>query len=301
MKGLTVNELRKLCSIAKTASIQAGKYIQSQLDTHQILSNKDSETSLAAQIVTEVDLESQEMILKYLGATIETHDLGLLTEEAFDDRSRAKKDYFWCIDPMDGTLAFTEGRAGYAVSIALVSQDGDPLIGVVYVPDTEQCYSSVKGDGVLLNDQPFTRKENTTEDDAIQVFLDRSFQAEKYYPLVQSYLKAFASKDHPVEVDYHVSFGAVRNALGVLTSNRGCYFKFPKKQKGGGSIWDFAATRLLFEELGLWVSNVDGHLLHLNNLNTAYMNEVGVLYATHGTLAKEVMKIRKGIETTNST
>ncbi len=37
---------------------------------------------------------------------------------------------------MDGTLAFINGHPGFAVSIALVAQDGTPQIGVVYDPST---------------------------------------------------------------------------------------------------------------------------------------------------------------------
>ena len=51
-----------------------------------------------------------------------TYDLALLTEESEDDRSCFEKDYFWCIDPLDGTLPFTRNEAGYSVSIGLVAE-----------------------------------------------------------------------------------------------------------------------------------------------------------------------------------
>ena len=54
----------------------------------------------------------------------ERYDLALLTEELEDDGSRHVKDYFWCIDPIDGTLPFTQKKPGYGVSIALVARDG---------------------------------------------------------------------------------------------------------------------------------------------------------------------------------
>ena len=52
------------------------------------------------------------------------YDFGILTEETPDNGSRLVKDYFWCVDPLDGTLPFTEGTPGYSVSIALVSKSG---------------------------------------------------------------------------------------------------------------------------------------------------------------------------------
>jgi hypothetical protein len=44
--------------------------------------------------------------------------------------------------------------------------------------------------------------------------------------------------------------GSVLNAIRVLENGPACLFKFPKKESGGGSIWDFAATACIFQELG---------------------------------------------------
>ena len=51
----------------------------------------------------------------------------VLTEETEDDGGRLRADYFWCVDPLDGTLPFIEGRPGSAVSIALIARDGTPV------------------------------------------------------------------------------------------------------------------------------------------------------------------------------
>lgn len=74
-----------------------------------------------------------------------------MTEESPDNRERLKKDFFWCIDPLDGTLPFIESTSGYAVSIALVAHDGTPYIGVIYDPVEQVLYHAVKGCGVLRN------------------------------------------------------------------------------------------------------------------------------------------------------
>ena len=108
---------------------------------------------------------------------------------------------------------------------------------------------------------------------------------------VKTRLESIVSIHNADTMKLNTTFGAVRNAIGVMTSRKGCYFKFSKKSQGGGSIWDFAATRLFFEELGLWVSNTDGKPLKLNNPQTTFMNEEGVLFATEVKLAKEAMEI----------
>jgi 3'-phosphoadenosine 5'-phosphosulfate (PAPS) 3'-phosphatase len=55
--------------------------------------------------------------------------------------------------------------------------------------------------------------------------------------------------------------------------------KRPKKEKGGGSIWDFAATACIFQELGLPATDFEGGALDLNKKNGTFMNEHGVFYA----------------------
>lgn len=291
---LQEKELRALCQTATTAALVAGEYIQSQFDKLYDNTYKEGGNSLASQIVTAVDIKAQEIILALLYDTTLSYDLGLLTEEAADDRSRVEKPYFWCIDPMDGTLPFTERRTGYAVSIALITNSGDPVIGVVYVPDLAQCYTSIKGAGVWLNDKPIVL-EQAAVDDTIHVYMDKSLQSEEYFQLMTNQLGKWATH-HQAQIQYHSGFGAVRNALGVMTSGMGCYFKFPKKRKGGGSIWDYAATRLFFEELGLYVSDAQGKKLHLNNTGTTFMHEVGVLYTTHAALASFIKDLRKQVK-----
>lgn len=281
-------DIHKLCQSAIKASIEAGQYIQSQVDQPYHQQEKEGGYSLASQVVTEVDFKAQELILDHLRPGITQYDLGLLTEEAADDQSRSHKDYFWCIDPLDGTLPFTQQRAGYAVSIALISQSGDPVIGVVYIPDEDLCYSAIKGEGVVLNDQPF-QLGNSSDENVFHIYMDSSMQSAGYFNAFTDRIKQWAKAENYRDVVHHIGFGAVRNALGVLSHKHACYVKFPRPQKGGGSIWDFAATRLIFEALGLPVSNRRGEKLHLNSPETTFMNQQGVVYATRESIAEIVL------------
>lgn len=292
---LSKKELHTLCKTATTAAISAGEYIQSQFDKHYDKAHKEGGDTLASQVVTAVDLKAQEIILKYLQPSIQQHDFGILTEESADDHSRLKRSHFLCIDPLDGTLPFTEGRPGYAVSIALVTKTGNPVIGVVYVPDKSECYTSIKGAGVWLNNKPFVYKKPVKQE-TLDVYMDRSLRKEAWFHRITDQLKAWAAERKLTEIRYHSDFASVRNALGVMNSETGCYFKFPKERKGGGSIWDYAATRLFFEELGLYVSDSFGKRLHLNNPDATFMNEVGIVYTTHTALASFIKDLRQQVK-----
>lgn len=275
--------------MATVAAMEAGRYIQSQFDQSYVKKSKIGGDSLASQVVTEVDIHAQEIILEVLQPSIREYDLGLLTEEAADDASRFHKSYFWCIDPMDGTLPFTEHRPGYAVSIALVSKVGDPVIAVAYIPDEELCYTSVKGEGAKLNGLSLQR-DQLDKDSVLHMYMDRSFQSEPYYEFVMRQLESYCT-DQRLGLKVHADFGGVRNALGVINSTHGCYVKYPKPRNGCGSIWDYVATRLLAEELGLRVSNSSGKRLDLNRPGTTFMNQQGVLYATDKVLADFLVSV----------
>jgi 3'(2'), 5'-bisphosphate nucleotidase len=60
-------------------------------------------------------------------------DDALLSEEGPDDPERLGAGRVWIVDPLDGTREYSEGRADWAVHVALAI-DGAPLVGAVAVP-----------------------------------------------------------------------------------------------------------------------------------------------------------------------
>lgn len=69
------------------------------------------------------------------------------------------------------------------------------------------------------------------------------------------------------------------------------YFKFPKSQQGGGSVWDYAATARLFEEAGGIVTDIHGGCLDLNRPDSHFMNHRGVIYSSCTFWAERVMRL----------
>ena len=60
------------------------------------------------------------------------------------------RDRVWIVDPLDRTKEFIEGIPHFAVSIGFVYK-GEPVVGVIYNPATDEMFSSQKGKGVYLN------------------------------------------------------------------------------------------------------------------------------------------------------
>jgi fructose-1,6-bisphosphatase/inositol monophosphatase family enzyme len=279
-------DLESLCNLAIKAACEAGKMITSYTGVDLAVKIKDTTASddsktlggesLASQVLTEVDIKSQQIILNHLTPTLSRYDLGLLTEESVDDSSRLKKDYFWCIDPLDGTLPFTESKPGYAVSIALVKKSGEPIIGIVYDPVQNNLYHAIKGIGAFKNNDYLLIPTTTN---TFTLIIDRSFENHPDFTLIVNELTKEAKKQNKsFQLIKHG--GAAMNAIWVLQHSPACYFKFPKPTNGGGSLWDYAATACIFNETKGNASDIYGQPLDLNRKDSTFMNHKGVLYTS---------------------
>lgn len=281
--------LTELCDIALDAAEQAGKLIATYAKQEIVVQKKEAGTSLASQVVTEVDQKSQDLILEILAPTLSTYDLGVLTEESEDNGSRFQKDYFWCIDPLDGTLPFTEKRIGYAVSIALVAKNGTPVIGVIYEPLKDLCCWALKDGGVFKtqgNKAPVILQNN-----ALTLICDSAFNRNPNYESTIASLKQIALSLGYTNLNLMEGGGSVMNAIWVLQHQPACYFKFPKREKGGGNLWDYAATVCVFNEMGMPVSDMQGKALNLNAKGSTFFNEMGVLYTSEEELVKPILSL----------
>jgi 3'(2'), 5'-bisphosphate nucleotidase len=77
------------------------------------------------------DREANRLILDMLRAA--RPDDPILSEESADDSVRLASRRVWIIDPLDGTREFAEGRADWAVHVALAI-DGTAAVGAVALP-----------------------------------------------------------------------------------------------------------------------------------------------------------------------
>jgi len=286
---LTSDDLTLLSQQAISAAKKAGALITQRAQQPILVQKKEGGDQLASQVVTEVDHLSEALILEVLVPICVTYDLALLTEESTDDKQRLEKDYFWCIDPLDGTLPFVESTPGYAVSIALVSRCGIPQIGVVYDPVKQIIYSAVKGQGAYRNGFSWVLPlPDATMKKPLTLVCDRSLVQQAEYPKVIEVFEQMARRQGLTGVQIISQGGAAMNACWVIENYPACYFKFPKPQHGGGSLWDFAATACLFHELGATTCDFYGQPLELNRADSTFMNHRGVIFATDSSLLEQI-------------
>ena len=288
---LNREELLELAERAIEAARSAGALIAEYANRPVEVKTKADAPSRAASVVTEVDLLSQEAILNELAPTCEQYDLALLTEESPDDQARLEKDAFWCIDPMDGTLCFVEKTPGYAVSIGLTARSGEPLIGVIFDVVNSVLYYAVKGEGAFRNGTPF-RAPDQPDGVSLSFISDiNSVENPRLEEMLRG-LEAIAEELGLAGVDAQFQGGAAMCACWVMERPSACYFKFPKPQDGGGSLWDYAASACIAQEAGAVVSDCFGAPLDLNRPDSTYMNHRGMIYSSHSGLAAAIERLR---------
>ena len=286
---LSKENLSELYLLAQKAALQAGLAIREFPREDLKVNKKEGGESLASQVVTEVDLLSEKEVLTILTPSMAKYDIALLSEETEDDNSRFEKDYFWCIDPIDGTLPFIEGIPGYSVCIALVGKDGTSHLGIIYDPYKDKLYHALKGKGAFCGDLPF--RVSSDSKDTFYFINDRSIKNYERYEEVLNKMEQASRELGYSKFETILTGGAAMNTCWMIEKSHGCYFKIPRPQQGGGSIWDFAAASCIVQESGGIATDFYGNPLDLNRPDSTYMNHKGAVFAANALIAKKVMNL----------
>lgn len=293
--NLSDQQLQQLSAKAMRAARAAADIINRYRHRKLAVQHKAAGTSTAAQVVTEVDHKAQAAILEILQPSCAEHDLALLTEESPDDGQRQQRPAFWCIDPLDGTLAFINKQPGYSVCIALVARDGTPLLGVVHDPLTDTVYRAIRGHGAFRNDQPM-QLPAPDPSRPLTLRTDLSFQTHPWLEPTLTGLRHIATRLGLNGADIRYYTGGALNACGVLQDPNLCYFKYPRPGNSGGSLWDYAASACLYQALrqqGAVASDIYGQPMQLNRPGSTYMNHRGLLFAGHPALADAIIALHR--------
>ena len=126
-----------LTNIIRRISIQAGEIVLEYFDGF-----KDMETAQKSDgsPVTQADKKAEIFIEKQLKELMP--GVPVIGEESYSAGLRpdlSKHDYFWLVDPLDGTRSFIRGGNNFTTNIALIYR-GQPVLGVVYAPQKEEIY-----------------------------------------------------------------------------------------------------------------------------------------------------------------
>jgi myo-inositol-1(or 4)-monophosphatase len=195
-------------------------------------------------------------------------DAGWLSEETVDNPDRLSRSRVWVVDPIDGTRDYIRGRAGWAISIALV-EDGRPVIGVLDASARNEVWRAVAGQGATLNGAAIHAGDRSDFSGA-RVPTDALPKADSDLVLVEK----------PNSIALRIAMVASDRADLVATLR-------------WGHEWDIAAAILIAAEAGASVTDALGQPLAFN---TPSAQAFGVLATTPGIHAAAVERLRERAE-----
>jgi myo-inositol-1(or 4)-monophosphatase len=105
-----------------------------------------------ADLVTQADFASQELIRRIVLGAFPSHSF-LGEEREPGVAPAARGEYRWIVDPLDGTTNYVHGVPHYCVSLGL-ERSGELLVGAVYDPVLDECFTAAAGEGARLNGRP---------------------------------------------------------------------------------------------------------------------------------------------------
>ena len=132
-------DFNKLLKVAINASVKGGDAIMEIYVSDFAVEHKDDKSPL-----TLADKNCNDVIEEYLLDT----NIPILSEEgakiSFQDRKIWE--YSWLVDPLDGTKEFVKRNGEFTVNIAMI-HEGNPIMGVIYVPVKKELYFALEGLG----------------------------------------------------------------------------------------------------------------------------------------------------------
>lgn len=157
----------------KAIALDAGKAIMEIYTKDFSVEYKDDKSPL-----TEADIKSNEIICSKLQELYP--NIPLMSEEnkQVSYEIRKKWEYYWCIDPIDGTKEFVKKNDEFTVNIALIHKN-TPVLGVVYAPAIDEMYSAKQGEGAFLNTQKLPLKTNDNPKEKLFVVASKSHLSEE--------------------------------------------------------------------------------------------------------------------------
>ena len=185
-----------------------------------------TEADLAMQNHVQQALEQRWPEYVLLGEEMEeTRQLQLLTGE---------HEGLWCLDPLDGTSNFAVGIPLFAASLALIVK-GEVVMGLVYDPVRNECFTAQKGVGAWLNGEPL--KQQTVVPSLAQSIGIIDFKR------LPSELARRLAGERPYSSQR--SFGSVALDWCWIAAGSGHIYLHGKQK-----LWDYVAGVLILDEAG---------------------------------------------------
>ncbi len=189
-------------------------------------------------------------------------NLPILSEEGKEIPYEVRKhwEYFWLVDPLDGTKEFVKKNNEFTVNIALIHKD-TPVLGVVYAPALDICYWAKQGEGAFKDGQRLPLK---TEDqrETYRIVASRSHMSDD----TQAFINA-------IDTNKEKELISIGSSLKICLVAEGEADIYPRL--GLTMEWDTGAAHIIVNESGKSLcsykdSNYAQHVYNKENLLNSF-------------------------------
>ena len=245
----------KELEIAKKAAVEAGYEIMDVYENCEDMGVvfKDGDMPL-----TTADKRANRLIIDTLQK--EFPEYAIRSEEEKDDMKRLGNDYCFVVDPLDGTKEFIKKNGQFTVNIAL-SYKNRSVMGVIYVPVTQELYYASEGQGAFLRHKDGNIEQLHVSDirelSKLRVVMSSSHGCREMDELIEKY-----------KLNHLISIGSSLKGCLIAAGRAELYYRFNPTME-----WDTAAMQCIVEEAGGIFRQMDGSEMCYNRENS--LNEKG--------------------------
>lgn len=221
----------------------------------------DAQTKEDGSPVTIADKEAEEFIIAALkeiapGVPI----VGEESYTALGDGELDGQDYFWLVDPLDGTREFIQGGLDYTVNIALIHK-GVAIMGVICAPALGEIFKGhVELGAVRVSDYGENQKD-------IRV---RRVPKAGYTAIVSK------SRGNTPEMDDYLSHFKIEKRISRGSSLKICAVACGKADlypgMGPTAEWDLAAGHAIIKAAGGNIFDLSGQEINYGHMGRKFLN-----------------------------
>jgi 3'(2'), 5'-bisphosphate nucleotidase len=228
--------------------------------------------------VTIADKTASKIIVEGLAQAF-PEDAILSEEEADDIKSRVVTEKVWIIDPIDGTWGFIKKDGDFGVQIGL-TENGEAILGVVFLPVHDELFYAVKGAGAFLQkgDAPAERLQvsELTDFRKMNLASSRNHRSPKMHRIIEDF--GFVRE---------IQRGSVGLKVGLIARREAdIYIHLSPRTK----FWDSCAPQIILEEAGGRMTDLFGARIRYDL--TDVQNHNGILASNGAAHAAAVEKLR---------
>jgi 3'(2'), 5'-bisphosphate nucleotidase len=258
---------------ARALARKAGEVILEQY-AKEIIAEEKLGVDNFYEPVTEADRMASRIIVDELSEAF-PHDAVLSEEEKDDPVLRLTRKRSWIIDPIDGTAGFVQKDGDFAVQIGL-TEDGEPIAGIVYLPFYDEMYFAAKDEGSFVEKEGQTTRlhvSNKRELGEMKLAVTRNHWSNR----MDRVIKEFGFRDHSRRGSVGLKIGLIASAVCDI------YIHLSPRTK----LWDTCAPQIILEEAGGKLTDIFGSRMRYDIEDL--QNHNGIL-ASNGVAHDEAVK-----------